>query len=310
LELAFALPQNRDLVRDPERWSAAIEELAEGFVPFGRHFQIGQAINRSKWGVWTYREYLELARRASDALRRQGEVVIMGPAVIDFEFQATAAVVNMEREGVHFDVVSSRLYVDRRGAPENQQIGFDSPAKAALLKAIAEAGKRSSGRCWITEVNWPLWEGPHSPAGRTVSVDEETQADYLCRYYLLMLASGMIERVYWWRLVARGYGLVEPGGDGSLRPRPSHRALSVLESELGGRTFKGTLEAPPNAWLMLFSERKGQEVVVGWSLAGSPRALLPRPASSARGRDGSELLLADRQRVELSPSPAYFRLET
>ena len=60
-DLTFALPQNRELVRDPERWRAAVTRLGESFLPYGGRFQLGQAINRSKWGVWNHREYLELA---------------------------------------------------------------------------------------------------------------------------------------------------------------------------------------------------------------------------------------------------------
>jgi hypothetical protein len=311
-DVAFALPQNRDLVRDLERWSDAVEEIAATFLPFGNHFQIGQAINRSKWGVWTYREYLELAARASLILRsREAEnVVIVGPAVIDFEFQAAAAVLNMSRDDVRFDIVSSLLYVDRRGAPENTQLGFDSPMKAALLKAIAETSRNGAGRCWVTEVNWPLWEGPHSPAGRTVAVDEQAQADYLCRYYLLMLASGMIERVYWWRLVARGYGLLEPLSDGGLRRRPSHRALKVLEGELGGGRFESRVQTSADSRLLLFSDRNSCPVAVGWSLADPVRVNLPRPAMTAVDRDGADLRLDDRERVEVTPGPRYFRLES
>ena len=70
VELAFALPQNRELVRDPRRWRAAVEELAERFAPYGRRFQVGQAINRSKWGVWTIGEYARLAESACATLRR------------------------------------------------------------------------------------------------------------------------------------------------------------------------------------------------------------------------------------------------
>jgi hypothetical protein len=309
-DISFALPQNRDLVRDLERWGSAVEEIAARFLPFGNHFQIGQAINRSKWGVWTYREYLNLVARASAILRSRGDVVIMGPAVIDFEFQATAAVLNMSHQGVSFDVVSSLLYVDRRGAPENAQLGFDSPMKAALLKAIAETSRNGSGRCWITEVNWPLWEGPHSPAGRTVAVDEQAQADYLCRYYLLMLASGMIERVYWWRLVARGYGLVEPRSDGGLRRRPSHVALKVLERELGGGRFERRLETSADSRLLLFSDRQERPVAVGWALAGSAWVNLPRPAMAALDRDGKPVRIDDRERVEVTSGPRYFRLES
>ena len=32
---------------------------------------------------------------------------------------------NMKAEGVHFDIVSSLLYVDRRGQPENEQVGCE-----------------------------------------------------------------------------------------------------------------------------------------------------------------------------------------
>jgi len=119
------------------------------------------------------------------------------------------ALANRRHEGLHFDVLSSLLYVDRRGAPENRQLGLDTVDKVVLLRAIAEVGRNCSERLWITEVNWPLREGPHSPAGKSVSVDEQSQADYLVRYYLLTLGTGLVERVYWWRMAARGYGLAK-----------------------------------------------------------------------------------------------------
>ncbi|HEY9423086.1 MAG TPA: lipopolysaccharide kinase InaA family protein, partial [Thermoanaerobaculia bacterium] len=206
-ELTFALPQNRELVRDPARWRRALEEIAPRFTPYGRHFQVGQAINRSKWGIWNVREYMELARAAEAVLRPYPGVELLGPSVIDFEYHVTAAVLNLRNPGFRFDAVSSLLYVDRRGAPENRQAGLDTVDKVLLLQAIAETARSAAGRCWITEVNWPLREGPHSPAGRDVSVDEGPQADYLVRYYLLALGTGQVERVFWWQIVARGYGL-------------------------------------------------------------------------------------------------------
>ena len=48
--LMFTIPQNRDLVRDPERWRAAVTQIAERFTPYGSSFQVGQAVNRSKGG--------------------------------------------------------------------------------------------------------------------------------------------------------------------------------------------------------------------------------------------------------------------
>ncbi len=307
-DLAFALPQNRDLVRDLGRWRAAVEEVGARFLPYGRRFQIGQAINRSKWGVWNYREYLDLTAAAVEVLRARGEVEVMGPAVIDFELHAIAAVLNMPHPGARFDVVTSLLYVDRRGAPENRQLGFDTVGKVTLLRAIAETARHPVERCWITEVNWPLIEGPHSPAGKHVAVDEETQADYLARYYLLTLGTGMVERVYWWQLMARGYGLVDPADDGSLRRRPSYEALRVLAQRLAGATFLGPLAAPANARLYHFRTADGRETAVGWSTAESASARLPRPAVEVAGRGGEPLPAPDSEAVELTPSPRYFRL--
>lgn len=309
LTVAFALPQNRELVRDPLRWRTAVEEIAERFLPYGKSFQVGQAINRSKWGVWTLREYVPLAQSAAEVLRRHPGVEIVGPAVIDFEYHVTAAVLNLRREGLFFDAVSALLYVDRRGAPENRQAGFDTVDKVALLKAIAETARNATGRCWVTEVNWPLWEGPHSPAGRAVSVGEEEQADYLLRYYLLALGTGLLERVYWWQLVAKGYGLVDPGEAGCPRRRPAFQAMKTLAREIPeGSQFVKPLPAPPPARLYLFARPDGTQVIAGWSAGAPVRVELPCPAIAICDRDGSSMAPPDGLRVDVASAVRYFRL--
>ncbi len=309
-ELAFALPQNRELVRDLSRWRGQIEELAERFTPFGRHFQIGQAINRSKWGIWRYGEYLDLAARAVEILRRYPGIEILGPAVIDFEYHVTASILNLRNTDLCFDILSSLLYVDRRGAPEASQLGFDTVGKVLLAQAIAETARNCGPRSWVTEVNWPLWEGPHSPAGRTVSVDPDTQANFLARYFLLSLTTGAVERVYWWQLVARGYGLVTPGSADSgaqLIRRPSFKALATLARELRDSIFIRPLEAPPQTRLFLFQSSDGGEFVVGWSTAGPGRATLSQPARQIVEQNGSRASTPPRREIELSESVRYFR---
>jgi tRNA A-37 threonylcarbamoyl transferase component Bud32 len=312
-ELTFALPQNRELVRDPARWERAVERLGRVFAPYGPRFQVGQAINRSKWGTWNQGEYAELARSAAAILRRMPGMEILGPAVIDFEYHVTAAVLNQKDLGMRFDAVSALLYVDRRGAPENRQAGFDTVDKVVLLKAIAETARNAAGRVWITEVNWPLWEGPHSPAGKSVSVDEESQADYLVRYYLLTLGTGLVERVFWWQLVARGYGLIDPSdpNDPAVpRRRPAFFALKTLLRELDGCRRERVLPAAEPARLWLFRRPDGTAVAVGWSAApSSARAVLPGPAVAVTGRGGEELPVPLGMEVELFPAVRYFLLE-
>jgi tRNA A-37 threonylcarbamoyl transferase component Bud32 len=306
VELTFALPQNRELVRSPERWRSAVAVLAERFVPHGRRFQIGQAINRSKWGVWNYREYLELAAAAAEILRGHGDVDLGGPAVIDFEAHATAAVVNLRHPTLAFDALASLLYVDRRGAPENRQLGFDTADKVTLLAAIAETGRRvGRRRQWVTEVNWPLAEGPHSPAGRSVAVGEQEQADYLVRFYLAALGSGYVERVFWWQLVAKGYGLIDPAGDGSLRRRPAFAALATLERELAGATCLGPRALPAPARATAFRRRDGGATWVAWTTGGRLAWRPPAPVERAIGRDGDALEPSPDGTVALGSAPVY-----
>lgn len=307
-DMSFSLPQNRELVRDRGRWQAAIEELAERFTPYGKHFQVGQAPNRSKWGTWTRREFVDLFVDASRVLRRYPGVKVLGPSVIDFEPHATMAFVNCRESDLRFDVVSHLLYVDRRGAPENPQAGFDTAGKAMALQAIAETGHSSEARSWITEVNWPLWEGPHSPAGRTVSVDEQTQANYLPRYFLLALGSGAIERAYWWRMIARGYGLIAPGNNGGLRRRPSFTALQTLLRQTDNAVALGAARQNDGVWTCHL-RREDEEIVAAWSIEGERQFTLPRSAVEVIGRDGDALAVPEGERAIASPSICYFTLE-
>lgn len=310
LEVTFALPQNRELVRDPKRWSAEVEDIAARFTRYGRAFQVGQAVNRSKWGIWAVDEYVELVRLASSKLRAvRPDVLLLGPAVIDFEYNRTAGLLNLRRPGFHFDAVSALLYVDRRGAPENEQMRLDTAGKVTLLRALADTARNADpGPVWLTEVNWPLREGPHSPAGKSVSVDEEAQADYLVRYFLAALCTGHVARAYWWQMIARGYGLVCPEPE-TLRRRPSFRAFRTLLRQLEGATFLGALATPPPGRLYHFRRSEGGEVVVGWSSTNAEvRGELPRAVRALVGRDGEELTLPGGRAVTLGPSPRYFRV--
>ena len=69
-EVSLALPQNRMLVNDLERWSAACERIAERLGEGIVAFQVGQAPNRSKWGLWKTSETVELLRRARRAITK------------------------------------------------------------------------------------------------------------------------------------------------------------------------------------------------------------------------------------------------
>ncbi len=115
----IALLQNRYDVLEPRGWHQFLDSVFRRLSPYAHYFEIGHAWNRTKWGLWTYQEYLDLARPALD-LAKKYEVKIVGPAVIDFEFHLYPVVL----KEINFDIISSLLYVDRTGAPENAQWGW------------------------------------------------------------------------------------------------------------------------------------------------------------------------------------------
>jgi len=115
--------------------------------------------------------------------------------------------------------------------------------------------------------------------------------------------------VFWWQLIARGYGLAYPGADGRPVRRPAFAALATLVRELEGSTFVGPLPAEPPARLYHFRRADGSELAVGWSAAPqAAHAALPRPAREIITRDGTPAPPPTGTAVTLVPSPRYFLL--
>jgi hypothetical protein len=275
-ELALAFPQNRALVKDRARWRQKVEALGRQLLPFARAVQIGQAVNRSKWGIWHPGEYLALTHDAVEILRDlDPHVELAGPAVIDFELLHAVGLLRQLGPFPVLDRLSTLLYVDRRGAPEARQLGFDTEEKVLFAAAVARSSPavRLPG-IWISEVNWPLREGPHSPAGRDVAVDEPTQAQYLARYLLIAGTTGHVDRVDWWQLAARGYGLLDPLPAG-FRRRPAFEALRVLQQSLRGSRLVASVKGRRDLAGFAFERPDGQELWALWSPIGSALLTLP-----------------------------------
>lgn len=300
-EVTAALLQNREDVLDPSRWLHFIEEVFSRLRRACAFFEIGHAWNRTKWGVWDQQEYLRLAR-PSLVLAEKFGVKLVGPAVIDFEFHLYPPVL----EVIPFDRVSSLLYVDRMGAPERKQFGWDTSRKIALLKAVVDGSTGEEHDLWITEVNWPLkGTGKYSPASGKPNVSEEEQADYLVRYYILCLASGFVERIYWWQLVAPGYGLID-SRETEWRRRASFYALKTMVSHLKESDF---LHKIPHSRAEIFFFRKGRDdFAVCWTREGACEYLFSRNVRRVVSRDG-KVISRDENRIRIDSSPKYVFFE-
>lgn len=301
---AVAVLQDRRSALDPAYWRDALDRIFGELAPVCADFEIGHAWNRLKWGVRTVDEYLRLVAAADEARRPYPGLRLAGPAVIDFEYGWTLAALHHRDHAPRFDTVSGLLYVDRRGAPENRQLGFDLPRKAALLRAIADTSGHSTAPVWITETNYPLKVGGnYAPTAVQQGYEPGQQADFLVRYYLNALASGMVERVYWWQMAAPGYGLIDDR-DGRWERRPAWHAWRTMNSLLRDARLADATIADGFRRLT-FTTATGT-VTTAWA-TGDRRAEVPLPHPVARvlDRDGRAADRPPGPAVAVGPSPLY-----
>lgn len=315
--VGIALVQDRTALRHPDSWRAFAGAALEGVAEVADFVEVGHAINRVKWGVWGYEELRALYAPLPELQARFPGLRFTGPAAIDFEYAAVFPALREWPREVPLAALSHHLYVDRRGAPENPQHGFGAPEKFTLGRAVARAA--GVDRFMVSEVNWPLRgtgahapiHAPYFPAWRhagDVGVTEDEYADYLLRYLCLALGSGMVERVVWWRLAARGFGLVDDADPAALRARPAYTMLKQYLQLLGDATFVGARMPERRGqrhgrYRFAFRRADGEVVALTW--AHGPA--LPFPADEPCSRVESAFGESVGAPARLAGRPFYLR---
>jgi len=203
--------QDREHIEDKVLLEKDITILFEKFGSFVTEYQVGNAINRTKWGFFSMGEYLgwyEAIQKIRD--EKYPVLKLIGSSVIDFEYHYTIRTL-FHFFKVKYDKFSSLLYVDRRGAPENTQMGiFDTKNKINMLYVLVKLATKTSSDIYITEVNWPLSNtAPYAPTSELECVSEEEYRQHMLDYHEIAFETGKIERIYWHQLIASGYGLVD-----------------------------------------------------------------------------------------------------
>ncbi len=229
-EIAVHIIQNRLILDDPIELKETLHNVLKQLKGRVEYIHVGSAYNRRKWAFCHFGEYFKFFQTIRSVCREVApEMKLIGGSVIDFEMPPLLESLFHFRRG-YYDGYGIQLYVDRRGAPENTQSGFNFLNKINLIDIMRQFSWKSKGELWISEVNWPLkGSGKFSPCKGSALVDEQAQADFLARSYLLAIASGRVRTCYWHQLVAPGYGLVDNRGDSVIK-RPSYEALKTLNS--------------------------------------------------------------------------------
>lgn len=208
--------QDREHIENIGLLTNDLYKIFDSFAPMSHEFQIGNAINRLKWGFFAPEEYLKFYQIAHQ-IRNQHfpRLELLGPSVIDFEYHYTARAL-FNSYGLEFDRLSALLYVDRMGAPNNKQYGvFNTDRKMRMLSSLTHLSQKVKHKSiYITEVNWPLkGTAPWAPTSEKECVSAEEYAQYMQAYITLALNSECIDRIYWHQLIAPGYGLINDSTD-------------------------------------------------------------------------------------------------
>jgi len=260
-------------------------------------FEIGSTINRAKWGFFSVNEYNKFYKTAYDLkVLEFSNIKLIGSGVIDFEYHFTAhTLFNFCK--YKYDGISSLLYVDRRGAPENTQMGFNLSDKIAWLSTMVWLSPKTSQDLHITETNWPITgTAPYAPTSEYECINEELYADFMLRYYLLAFASQQVNSVSWHQLIAPGYGLID--NRNSIKKRSAFNTYKFMHQNLKKAQFLRMDIKRGYYILQCLVENKLLQI--HWSL--NPTTLKNEDFFDVFSRDGDTI---DKKEIDIGTSPVY-----
>lgn len=273
-------------------------EVVKRYGPLGvRHFEVWNEPNASMF--WKPRpspaDYARLLEAAYKACKDAdpGSIVLgCSTAGTDVDFISGVLAAGGGRS---MDAISFHPY--RQPSPPEENLLADT----ARLKALAPEKP-----LWITEIGYPSHTG-------AAGVDEETQADYLVRTFLLARTSPSIERVFWYDFQNDGddrgepefnFGIVRMDGT----PKPAFAALKTMTSlikDLRVTEFGMT----GDTYVLGFDGGEGRLTAV-WRSGGTDTIKVPCPRGMYRlvERDGGSRIVEAKDpflEISASESPRY-----
>ena len=296
-KITLKILQDREHIEDLELFKNDLESIFKELQEYVDLFEIGSTINRAKWGFFSPREYLAFYKVAYDLKNEFTKVKLLGSGVIDFEFHYTAATLfNFCK--CKYDGIAALLYVDRRGAPENTQLGLSLIDKLALLSTMVWLSPKTKQKLHITEVNWPLkGTAPYAPTSEYECVSEDDYANYMLRYYLLAFATQQVDSVSWHQLIAPGYGLVD--NREGIKKREAFNVFAFMTKILKSAHFL-RLDIKRDYYIMQLLVEDDQLLQIHWSQ--KPTTLQNEDFFEAYSKTGERL---KSKQLEINQSPTY-----
>jgi hypothetical protein len=238
-------------------------EVVQRYRPLGiRHYEVWNEPNASTF--WRpqpnpedYARLLESAYASCKAADPASVVLGCSTSGTDLDFIGRVFAAG---GGRFMDAVSFHPYCQPL-APEKK-----------LLTAISKLRGIASGKpLWITEFGYTTCAGP-------AGLDEEAQANYLVRAFLLARTSPAVERSFWYDFQDDGEDRAEAEFNFGLvrmnkTPKPAYRAFKVMASLVGDRTL-ADFRIVGNTYLLRFDDGK-EPLFAVWRLGGAESTEIP-----------------------------------
>ena len=132
---------------------------------------------------------------------------------------------------------------------------------AELRKVLQKFGPPKP--LWVTEMCWNSHIHPYGTS-------ELRQADLLVRFYTLSLASGLVDKVFWWTLADCGNRQFDQADmvgimRSDLAPKYGYYAYSIMTRMLEGRKWVRNDSFGPDVYAAVFTYNTDQDLIVAWS---------------------------------------------
>lgn len=224
-------------------------------------------------GFWegTPEQYADLLKAAAATCKRANpncKVVALSTAGVDLRFMEKVASLGALENA---DIVSVHPYKYPKTPEEADLIG-DLRRAADLL---ARHGKPMP--LWVTEVGYPTHKGEKGTTPLR-------QAQMLVRTYLHCIASGVVEKVFWYDYRDDGddpaynehnFGIIRR----NLEPKPAYAAFSVMTAALEGMNFAEQLPLGKGVIAYRFQSRdRSKSALAAWTVNGEQDVSVPASA--------------------------------
>lgn len=298
-------------------WRDFVIDVCEQFGSDVSVIEIGSTINRRRWAGYNKQGFFSAWKIAYQEIKSRG-ITIAGPNISDFEpFYSLGFLDELAELSMLPDIHTSNLFAERVTEPErydHRVLGFKWTKlfKYNLVKKarlMHQAGlKNGVSRFMSPSAFWTL-----DRIKRVRAMKQEKQADYLTRYFVLLAASGVLEKAFWGPLICAREGLIDDGSrqypdlerithyasifgsPDEFRVRPSFLAMKQMIASLSGATYIGALATTNELEVHAFE--KGTVIIhIAWTIDGKNCALDQLYSKSDldkanfKNRDGTDVL--------------------